>query len=69
MGSDAQLVVEIKAAMKRGRGAYGSPRLHRELRAHGVRVGKKRIERLMRENALVARRSDGKHLQRHFEIT
>jgi len=53
--SDAQLVVEIKAAMRRGRGAYGSPRVHRELRARGVRVGKKRIERLMRENDLAAR--------------
>jgi len=53
--SDAQLVVESKAAMRRGRGAYGSPRVHRELRARGVRVGKKRIERLMRENDLAAR--------------
>jgi transposase InsO family protein len=53
--SDVQLVVEIKAAMTRGRGAYGSPRMHRDLRARGVRVGKKRIERLMRENDLAAR--------------
>ena len=53
--ADAQLLVEIKAAMVRGRGAYGSPRVLRELRAHGVRVGKKRIERLMRENGLEAR--------------
>jgi transposase InsO family protein len=53
--ADAQLLVEIKAALTRGRGAYGSPRIHRELRAHGVRVGKKRIERLMRENGLEAR--------------
>lgn len=53
--ADAQLLVEIKAAMQRGRGAYGSPRVHRDLRAHGVRVGKKRIERLMRENGLEAR--------------
>ena len=30
---DAKLVVEIKAAHKAGRGAYGSPRVHRELRA------------------------------------
>ena len=52
---DARLVVEIKAAMMRGRGAYGSPRVHRDLRAGGVRVGKKRIERLMRENDLAAR--------------
>jgi putative transposase len=53
--ADAQLLVEIKAAMARGRDAYGSPRVHRELRAHGIRVGKKRIERLMRENGLEAR--------------
>jgi putative transposase len=53
--SDAQLVLEIKAAMARGHGAYGSPRVHRELRARGIRVSKKRIERLMRENGLVAR--------------
>jgi transposase InsO family protein len=42
-------------AMVRGRGAYGSPRVLRELRAHGVRVGKTRIERLMRQNGLQAR--------------
>ena len=53
--ADAQLVVEIRAALVRSREAYGSPRIHRELRAHGVRVGKKRIERLMRENNIVAR--------------
>ena len=53
--SDAQLVVDIKAAMVRGRGAYGSPRVLRDLRAHGVRVNKKRVERLMRDNDLVAR--------------
>jgi hypothetical protein len=34
--ADAQLVVEIRAALVRGRGAYGSPRVHRELRAHGM---------------------------------
>jgi putative transposase len=53
--SDAQLVLEIKAAIKLGRGAYGSPRVHLELKARGFHVGKKRVERLMRENGLVAR--------------
>jgi putative transposase len=53
--ADAQLLLEIKAALVRGRGAYGSPRIHRDLRAHGIRVGKKRIERLMHENGLEAR--------------
>jgi transposase InsO family protein len=53
--SDAQLAVEVSAAHRRNRGIYGSPRIHRELRAQGVRVGKKRVERLMRENGLKGR--------------
>lgn len=53
---DAELVVEIKAAHKAGRGAYGSPRVHRELRAKGRRVGKKRVERLMRQEGIAGRK-------------
>lgn len=53
---DAELVVAIKAAHKAGRGNYGSPRVHRELRAKGRRVGRKRVERLMRQEGIVARR-------------
>jgi putative transposase len=53
---DAALVVEIKAAHKTGRGAYGSPRVHRELRAKGRRIGKKRVERLMRDEGIVGRK-------------
>jgi putative transposase len=34
--ADAHPLVEIKAAMVRGRGTYGSPRVLRELRAHGT---------------------------------
>ena len=53
--ADARLAVDIVVAHKRSRGTYGSPRVHAELRAQGVRVGKKRVERLMRENGIVAR--------------
>jgi putative transposase len=53
---DATLVAEIKAAHKTGRESYGSPRVHRELRAKGRRIGKKRVERLMRQEGIVARR-------------
>jgi putative transposase len=54
--TDAELVVEIKVAHKAGRGAYGSPRVHRELRANGRRVGKKRVERLMRQEGIFAKK-------------
>lgn len=52
---DARLAVEVRAAYERGRRAYGSPRVHRELQGRGVRVGQKRVERLMREGGLPAR--------------
>jgi putative transposase len=52
---DAQLAVEIAGTHKRSRGIYGSPRVHRDLKARGIRVGKKRIERLMRESGLRGR--------------
>ena len=38
----------IKAAFRDSRETYGAPRIQAELRAHGVRVGKKRVARLMR---------------------
>jgi transposase InsO family protein len=54
--ADAQLAVEIAATHKRSRRAYGSPRVHRDLRARGIRIGKKRVERLMRQGGIVAKR-------------
>ncbi len=53
---DVALIAEIKVAVKAGRGNYGSPRVHRELRANGRGVGKKRVERLMRQEGITARR-------------
>ena len=52
---DARLAAEIASAHHRSRKTYGSPRVHAELRARGVRVGKKRVARLMREKGLLAR--------------
>lgn len=41
----------------KSRGTYGSPRIVKELEAsHGIRVGKKRVERLMREAGIAGRR-------------
>jgi putative transposase len=45
---DAFLLDKIKAIHAASDGTYGSPRIHAELRLdHGIRVGRKRVERLM----------------------
>ena len=48
----------IAAIFAASRRTYGSPRVHAELRAEGVRVGRKRVARLMREGGL-GRRAPG----------
>jgi putative transposase len=53
---DRGLAAEIRASHEGSRGRYGSPRVHAELRAHGRRVGRKRVARLMRGMGLAARR-------------
>ena len=51
--SDAWLLERIREIHSQNRGVYGSPRVHAELRlAHGIRVGRKRVERLMREHRI-----------------
>jgi transposase InsO family protein len=52
---DAELKAQIAAVHEKSRSTYGSPRVHAELRSKGVRVGKKRVERLMREDGIKAR--------------
>lgn len=46
-------IIEIHAD---SRSTYGSPRIHFELQTQGIRVGKKRVARLMQERGLTARR-------------
>jgi putative transposase len=50
-----QLLVEIRAVHARHRERYGSPRIHHELRNQGLRVGRKRVARLMKEDGLRGR--------------
>ena len=78
----AHLAVEIAAVYKKHKRRYGSPRIHRALRKKGERVSRKTVERVMREDGIVARQkrrfrrtTDSKHtspiapnlVQRQFE--
>lgn len=48
--TDAFLIEKIKVIHAENRGVYGAARIHAELRiAHGIHVGRKRVERLMRD--------------------
>ena len=53
--NDAQALVLIKAIHAEVKGAYGSRRMHRELKGKGYRIGINRVERLMREAGIRAR--------------
>lgn len=53
---DAELAQKIKGAFQNNRCVYGSPRIHAELQAQGIRCARKRVARLMRELELVAKR-------------
>jgi transposase InsO family protein len=81
---DQQLTRQLRVAHADSRGTYGRPRLHRVLRARGLRVSAKRIARLMQAAHLVARgrrryrvTTDSAHaypiapnrLQRRFRVT
>jgi putative transposase len=57
------LIEKIRAIHAAHRGVYGSPRIHADLRlAHEIRVGRKRVERLMREAGIsgMVRRKRGR---------
>ena len=53
--SDEALLVHISAVYAENRGAYGWPRIWRQLRAQGIRVGKQRVQRLMQKHGIQAR--------------
>ena len=79
------LLDEIRTAHAASQGRYGSPRVHAALRAGGRKVGRRRIERLMRHHGvrgLIAQRrrvrtTDSRHafpvapnlLERKFSAT
>ena len=82
--SDAKLATQVAKVYAKSRGIYGSPRVHHELRANGVRVARKRVASVMRKNGLrgrckqkYVRTTDSRHehpvapnlLERRFETS
>src|SRR5690606_23167308 len=53
--TDAQLLALIQTIHQELKGAYGSPRMLREIRERGFPASKARVERLMRANGIRAR--------------
>src|SRR4051812_49700038 len=50
--TDDAVLAEIRVAHEVSRGTYGAPRVHAELAAKGIHVGRKRVARLMSQSGL-----------------
>ena len=53
--SNEALLAHIRAVYAEHRGAYGWPRIWRKLLNRGIRVGKQRVQRLMKQHGIQAR--------------
>jgi putative transposase len=60
---EQRLRIEIRSIHRRSGRTYGSPRVHRHLRARGIRCSRKRVARLMREEEMRAKK------KRRFRVT
>src|SRR5690606_26872948 len=65
---DEKLKLHIRASHKASGKTYGSPRVHKDLKADGLKVGKNRVAKLMRHENLrgdppkrFRRTTDSKH--------
>jgi putative transposase len=61
--TDRQLVTQVRLAHAESRQTYGRPRLQQALRQQGVRVGDRRLRRLMRDAGVQGR------VRRRFRVT
>jgi transposase InsO family protein len=56
---NAAITAQVQTVFDRHRGFYGAPRIHQEIRATGLKVGRHRIARLMRGSSLKAKTRRG----------
>ena len=61
--TDSQMLTLVQSIHVELKGAYGSPRMVKELRGRGFPASKERVERLMQENGIRARH------KRRFKVT
>ncbi len=61
--TDCQMLALIRSIYKEFKGAYGAPRVVKELRSRRFSASKRRVERLMRENGIHARH------KRRYKVT
>jgi transposase InsO family protein len=61
--SNDLLLAHIKAIHAQVKGEYGWPRMHKELLGNGLRVGKERVRKLMKEHVIKAK------TKRKFKVT
>ena len=52
--TDEGLLTKIREEYRKSRKNYGSPRVYQALKQQGLRIGRKRVARLMRGNGIVA---------------
>ncbi len=53
--SDEAVLAHIRAIHAEVKGEYGWPRMHKELLARGIRVGKDRVRKLMQQHGIRAK--------------
>ena len=63
-----ELLESILEVYKKSRKTYGSPRITDELNEHGIRCGKNRVARIMKENGIRAYIRKGSNGQRNHGI-
>jgi putative transposase len=52
--ADETLLTKIREEYRKSRKNYGSPRIYKALKNQGMRLGRKRVARVMRQNGIVA---------------